>query len=233
MTQLRLPLVLLFTILALGSTAQLELKNKHTYHIGLQANPLLRQILNFGANEEVNNPYLLRAEMRLPNSRNEISLGLGLSFINNETNNSFKTNAFNSDIRLGLGRKYLVGKRFEAGIAIDLLGNFAESKTVSVNNFGGGSFVDSTISTTTTNGFGFGLGPRLNFDYYLTDNIKLGTEASFYWQSIQSEQKVVVENFTSDFNGNIVYNRTDDKDELSQSSLNIFIPVVIYLTVIF
>lgn len=216
----------------LNASAQLELNEKKTYHIGLQANPLLRQILNFGANEAINNPYLLRAAIRQPNSRNEYSLGLGFTYNFNESNDNIKTDNFNTDFRLGYAKKHLLGSRFEAGIGIDLLGQVGNAKTVAINNFGGGNVTDSTVTNTTSKQFGFGLGPRISLDYYISKRVKIGTEASLYWLNRTAEQKVVVENFRTNFNGNLDYTRTEDKDNTRNSNVSLNIPVAIYLTII-
>jgi hypothetical protein len=232
MLNLKKSLVLIFVGLSLSGTAQLELSDSRSYHIGLQANPLLRQILNLGANEAINNPYLLRVAIRQPNSRNEFNLGLGFSYTYNESNDNIKTDNFNTNLRFGYAKKYALGSRFEAGIGLDLLGLVGNAKTVSINNFGGGGFTDSTITNTTSNQFGYGLGPRISFDYYLSKSVKIGTEASLYWLNRTAEQQVVVESFRSDFNGNLQYDRAEDTDNSRSGNISLFIPVAIYLTII-
>ncbi len=226
-------------LLALGFTtgslkAQTNrLQNQTTHHIGIQANPLLRQILSLGASDQVTNPYLLRYAIRNPNNQNEFNFGLGLSFLEDVDEDDLKSDNFSIDFRAGYALKRDLGKGFEAGISFDLLFSNQSVKTVSVNNFGGGGVTDSSITRTTSSSIGFGGGPRLTFDYYITPRLKLGTEASLYFTRFNDNQKIVNERFIEDFSGNLEYSRNEDEDQSRLTLTSINLPVAIYLTFVF
>jgi len=133
---------------------------------------------------------------------------------------------------LGYSKRYMFGKRLEIGLGGDIVLNSGSISTVNIQSVGFGGSVDSTVTTSRSTTLGFGLGPQLNISYYLTDNIRIGTEATYYFISTAEKLNVRVEQFSSGFGGsnNTV---TNENDSTSSSDLSLTIPVVLYLTLVF
>ena len=228
-----IPLALLY-LFTINLSAQEEKEaDKATHHIGLQVNPLLQQIVSFGNADEVNNPYLLRYAIRNAKNQNEFNFGLGANFNQMIDQDDLKNQNLGLNFRAGYALNRAISKRLEAGISFDLLVDYQMVRTVAVNNFGGGGTTDSTITKTTTNNLGFGVGPRVTLDYYITPRLKIGTEASLYGIRSLSDQRIETERYIIEPNGTESLTRTDEKEEIQQLAFNFNLPVVIYLTLVF
>ncbi|MFY0607807.1 MAG: hypothetical protein JXR10_13905 [Cyclobacteriaceae bacterium] len=211
----------LICLIGWTSSAQTD-STKHYFSI--QANQLIRQLLNFGGSSPaVNNPYLLTYSFEKQNGVG-VSIGLGLEADNFEDGDAFsqrETSFTDFSMRIGFDKKSLLGKKFLLGVGLDLLFQANNNETTSTFNFNNGNFSTNETTVITTNvSKGFGFGPRLNLSYELTQNILIGTEASYYFKSINtSSESENDDNPSSDFS-----------EEFTNTSFKMVLPSVLYLT---
>jgi len=230
-------LISFFVVSATFAVAQDDrLTTKTTHHVGLQANQLLNQILSFDGADAVTNPYLIRYSIRNHKNQNDFNFGLGLDFLLDEDlDDNLKNENITLNFRAGYALNRKIGKRIEAGVSFDALFDLQNIRTVAVNSFNNGNFVDSTITKTTTDITGFGFGPRFLFDYYVTPRLKIGAESSLYFTRASEKQRIEIERYTSSgINPNeIDIARTDDEEESRLLDLNLNLPVAIFVTFVF
>lgn len=178
-----LPLVagcLLVACTAFGQEARPEKTTKQL--IGIQANQLVRQILNFGgSSNSITNPYLLTYGFYSTTTGTGLSFGLGSQYSQAEDGDALtprKTINSNFSFRVGLEKRSFWGKRWMASFAGDIIAQKSRLMTETTFNGGGpSSFTTKTENTTS----GFGLGPRFTLNFVLTDRLMVGTEGSYYF----------------------------------------------------
>lgn len=162
-------------------------ERKMNHYLGLQANQLIRNLVNFGGNSSaITNPYLLIYSANSKTTGVGFSTGIGLSSIQSKSTDNFitvtqKTNDLSW--RFGLDVKRYLSHRWLAGWGIDLLLEANKSETIS--NTGG-----STNPTVTTNIIRYGFGPRVSLAYQFHNRLMVGTEASYYLKWIDQKTKV-------------------------------------------
>lgn len=165
---------------------------KTSHFIGVQANQLLRQILNFSnANAATNNPYLLTYSLNSRKSGHGFSLGVGY-FMSEVTDGDFfnkrETSIKNFSLRLGWEKKSFFGKnqKWVATYGLDFIRNANRNETTnSTENDFGGSHI-----TTKSSAKGNGFGPRLSLNYRFTDRLMIGTEVNYYFLKTKTELEV-------------------------------------------
>ena len=218
---LALSLCLVTSLYAQEENDQTPKVKKTDHYIGVQANFLLREILNFGGNNLVlQNPYGFVYHMNSKKSGYGFRLGIGprvYSSTNRDGSATISTNGYNISGRVGFDKRIKLDDKWETGIGIDALFNFRDDKTVSDQmNF---QQVKSEVKTTDQ---AVGGGPMAYLRYYIRKNILIGTEASFYFLSGTNQSKTkLIDNF-----GNVT-NESDDKDKFTNGQLNL--PVSLYL----
>ncbi len=162
------------------------------HYIGVQANQLLRQLLNFGGtSNNVGNPYLLTYAIN--STKSGVGLNFGLGYTYNSSSNGDpitpRTTTDNSlSLRLGIEKKFTIGKRWFSSYGLDFLLDESQNKTETTFNQGNGFPANKTTTEFTNNGTG--LGPRFTLNFLISDKIILGTEANYYYRSFTSTQKV-------------------------------------------
>jgi hypothetical protein len=223
--------LLLSMLLGFFVQAQLGETTSYSHHIGVQVNPLLRQIVNFGNSPAIDNPFLLKYGLRNNARQTEWMVGFGYRYALQNREDGLKSDLSDLDFRVGYAKKYNLSNRFEVGVGLDLVLNLQNNQTVNVQTFGGG--LDSTVSTTQSQDFAYGAGPQVTFAYYLTSNIKIGTETTFYFLRGSSNLLSRVENWRRDFNGNQIYSSSTDEFSETTMDLSFQLPVALFLTVIF
>ncbi len=207
--------------------------SKYSHHLGIQINPLLKQIINISNSPAIDNPFLLKYAFRFNKTQTELTAGLGFDFSESDAESGLQSTSSDLSLRLGYSKRYMLGKRFEVGLGGDLIFNSRNIRTVNIQsvNFGQGA-LDSTVTTSRSTALGFGLGPQLNISYYITDHVRIGTEATYYF--IRSEEKLNVEivNYTINPQQNDVTTTTEN-DSSNSNDLSLTIPVALYLIIIF
>ncbi len=209
-----------------------KMPDRFSHHVGIQVNPLLRQLVNFGSSADIDNPFLLKYGLRFNASQTELLFGFGYRYALVNEENGLKSDLSDLSFRVGYAKKFRLGRGFEAGVGIDAVLNLQNNQTINVQSFGPG-FVDSTITTTQSTQYAFGGGPQVTFGYYLTENIRIGTEATFYFLTGANDLTVRTENWREDFTGNINYSSSSEKNKDRVSNLDLQIPVALFLTIVF
>jgi hypothetical protein len=208
------------------------------HYVGLQANQLLRQLLNFSGNASgVNNPYLINYSVVESSSKMGVNIGFGYNIdqaktgdITNERDS--KTNEL--FLRVGFEKKMSLSKRWLLGLGADVLLQKEKSETTSKTIFGNGK----SVINTTSNQNGFGGGPRCTLSYFITNRILIGTEATYYFKSLTSKGKVVSAITNLEFDPNtgeqVNLTRTEaTKTDDTFKQLQFSVPTVIWLIVKF
>ncbi|HAD98144.1 MAG TPA: hypothetical protein DCG19_12110 [Cryomorphaceae bacterium] len=203
-----------------------------SHHIGLQVNPLLKQIVNLGNSPAIDNPFLLKYGIRFNRSRTEILMGLGYQYSLISSRNDLKSDLSDLSFRAGYAKKHLLGSRFELGLGMDLVLNARNNQTVNVQAFNSG-VLDSTVTTTKSIANRYGAGPQLTLDYYITNRIKIGTEATFYFLTGIEKFNVTTENYREDFStGELIENSSYEESEDKITDFKLQVPVALFLTII-
>lgn len=226
-------LILLVGITGFGQTDVVVTPDKITHYTGLQVNQLLKQIVNFGNSPAVNNPYLLKYSLRFNETQTQINVGFGYNYSQQKEKNGLKSDLSNLDFRLGYGKAYSIGKKFEFGIGIDGVLKAQNIQTVNVQSFNFGSGSDSTITTSKSVAMGYGLGPQVTLTYAITDRILIGTEASYYFIRSKQTLEVQEKNYSSSFGGPEILTVNTQKDETKGMDLNLQLPVALFLIITF
>ena len=211
---------------------------KFNHYIGVQANELMRQLFNFSeSNTVIDNPYFLVYSISKSNFWG-LHAGFGYQYdrtvdkllpINRET----KVEKF--DFRVGVEKKFTIGKRFEGGVSLDFAGSHELDKTTNITVVSLGSQIDSSVSTVTDKITGFGGGPQFSVGYRITEKILLGTEATIYFLKGKKKENVrVVDTLIDIFNNNVISsNSSNFNSETDTETLERAIPVTLFLIVKF
>jgi hypothetical protein len=184
----------------LPDSSRMRPTKKYDLYAGVQANLLLRELLNFSDNNDpIANPYLLIFSAHSVKTHWGLNLGFGYRFNRVKDVNTPADHV--SDIndlffRLGIGRKVEFGKRFEAGYGFDFLLDYLADKTTTVTILDQISQVDSTVSETNSRTTAFGGGFQGSLAFRITPKILLGTEATYYFKYSLVKQNVEVTNYT-------------------------------------
>lgn len=189
------------------------------HYFSIQANPLMRQVLNFGGGTPgVNNPFLIKYANENRKGAG-LNIGIGLNLDKDHSGDEFnelETAVQDISFRIGFDKNRRLGSRFLWTLGWDAVFEFNGNKTTNTFNNGGDDNEIITKTSTTS----FGLGPRLNFAYAITNQILVGTEASYYL--LFSKEKLSVED---DINPG-----DDFEEDFNSSSFGLVLPAVIYLT---
>ena len=212
---------------------------KKIYHeLGIQANPLLRQLINLNSGNAttVTNPYLMSYSLTFTKCKLSLDAGVGYSYQSFQDKNSPSNHISRiNDVfyGVGFGKKCHIGKRFEAECAIDFAGSNQNDKTfsLSVTSFGGGNS-DSTSTTTSTVSGSIGSGLRGNLNFNISRRIFIGTEANYYLQFTSNKQHVFVKDVIT--SGSFVQvTSTNTNTDTSFTKFSLTLPAVLFLIIKF
>jgi hypothetical protein len=152
------------------------------HYVGLQANQLIRQLLNFGGSATVSNPYSFVYSFNSAKTGWGGNVGFGYTYnqIKDQSDGfSSRTTTINTiAFRVGFERKISIGKRWLLGTGVDITRDSDKDKTEIVFNQG-----SSNSSTTTTHIRTTGIGSRASLLYNITDKILIATEATYYFKA--------------------------------------------------
>jgi len=211
---------------------------KINHYLGVQANPLFRQIINLNNNNSlVTNPYLLTYSLISTKSGWGVQAGVGYDYQSTEdkdapANHRSKINDFS--YRVGVGRKVMLSKKFEAEFGLDVAGNYQNDRTFSQSDIDFGSGQSDSVFTvvlTKTTGMGGGLRGGLNF--YLSPKILLGTEANYYFMRSPQKQNVSVKETVTQFGGPPITRFSNQNQSATASKFSLTLPAVLFLIVKF
>jgi hypothetical protein len=174
-----LQLLLVVTTTAFSQSDSLRYRKSYHY-LGIQANQLARQLLNFGNASVIDNPYLIVYSVNSRRTGCGLNVGSGYTYTQSKDGDSFnsrETDINNFFLRAGFEKKSSLGKNWIASWGFDLVVESQKNDTKNTVNFGGGS---SSTTETITKSNAFGIGPRLTLNYKITDRIIIGTETTYY-----------------------------------------------------
>jgi len=212
---------------------------KINHYIGVQANPLFRQIINLNNNNSnlVTNPYLITYSLIFSNCGWGIQAGVGYNYqvIADKDAPANHESKFNDlSYRVGFGRKVTLSKRFEAEFALDLAGDYKNDKTftLSVTDFGSG-FSDSVATTVSSKTQSIGGGLRGGLNFYLSRRVILGTEANYYFMRSPVRQNINVEETFTEVGVPPTVTLTNQNQTINNSKFSLTLPAVLFLIVKF
>lgn len=187
------------------------------HYLGLQVNELVRQIFSLGNTNLPTNPYFLNyTYTSVTNEGVNMGFALNVDEVNTADNfNSINTKVRNFAFRIGYEKKKRLSKRFIYSMGLDVTLDFQKNETTNEDSF------NSFRIVTTTKRNGWGMGPRFTFQYQISDNILIGTEANYYFKALKDEFSV---RFSSGTGNNI-----DEESDVKQFTFAP--PAILWLTV--
>ncbi len=229
-----------FAMLTLNSIAQVDTvpQKRFNHFVGLQANELLKQILNLSDDAtEIQNPFLLTYAIESTKIGFGLHIGIGYDYTKtldkDPVNRETKVNDFN--YRVGIEKRFGIGKRFFTSVSFDYVGGNKLDKTFSVSVTNLGSFVDSSVTTTSEKTVSSGFGPRASLGFHISDHVILSTEASYYFTKHNKKENIQITDTQTDIFGGTppVISTSNDNQETETTDFNMAIPIVLYLTIKF
>jgi hypothetical protein len=203
------------------------------HYVGVQANELLRQILNLSNNDTpIDNPYLLTYSV---NGASGFGFHFGLGYEFDDTKNmdgqiERETNIDNFSLRFGPEKKFWLGKKWLASSGLDILIDRQKNETTNKQE---NDFAKTKI-TTSSKITGWGFGPRFGISFQVSNRIFLGTEMTYYFKKLKSKGEITTSITTEEvLNGEITETtqteKTDTDDKFKE--LNFSVPAVLYLVI--
>jgi hypothetical protein len=210
-----------------GDSAKTKKEKKMIHYVGVQANQLLSQLFNFNnSSTAVNNPYLIVYSMNSIETGWGLNAGLGYS-INTTTddsdpNTTRKTTLNNFSLRAGIEKKSFLSKKWLASYGFDVL--WSKQGDDATNTSQSQFDVSSSEVNSSTRHLGFG--PRFGLNYFISDKIILGTEATYYFRFSK-----VSDTITNTDNNSGVVNSSSTTTSQHLTDLTFTVPVAIFLIV--
>lgn len=201
---------------------------KLEHRIAVQANELVRQVLNFGGtnNAATQNPYILTYNVNAAKSGWGLRAGIGYTANNSKTGDGITlrhSNINDVQFRLGVEKAFQISKRWSMGLGVDAIYHNNDDKTSAVSI----SF-DTVNVNTNSNITKIGGGVMSWLRYSISDRLQIGTETSFYYLTGTEYTKVVS---TRSNQGSPVQQESITDADLSEGKFNV--PMVFYLSVRF
>jgi hypothetical protein len=199
-----------------------------TTYLGVQANQLIRQILNFSnSNSVIDNPYLFTYSVNSKKTGVGFSSGLGFSVSNTldgDPSNRRETNINNLSLRVGVEKKSYIAKRWLISWGVDIIHDNFKNETTNTQIFDLTNPSNKSVFTTKTTTSVWGIGPRFTLNFKVSNRIMLGTEANYYYRSGTTSLKA-----SSNNQGNI--SNSENSNDFTRFQFTV--PAVIYLMVTF
>lgn len=202
------------------------------HFVGVQANQLIRQILNFSEdNSTIDNPFLLTYSTNWGSGLG-INVGLGYEFGEISTKDGQierKTNNDDFSLRVGPEKKFWLGKKWLASAGMDVIIDRQKRETTNTTETDFGK----TDITTKSKISGWGVGPRMAISFQVTKSIFLGTEATYYFKKLKNKGEVIssITFKGTDIEGNEIETTesetTETEDKTKQLSFSV--PAVLFL----
>lgn len=212
---------------------------RFNHYIGLQANELIRQLVNLNNNTTANtNPYLLTYSINMIKTNWGLHAGIGYDYTSitdkvTQINRETRVNDLN--YRIGAEKKFTLSNRFEASAGVDYLVGWKSDKTFSITVNNNGSVIDSSVTTVNSRTTSSGFGTQFFLGFHITEKIMLATETSMYYTKKKEKKNIL--NINTDielFNNNqetITTSNLNTGSDTDDFSFNI--PVALFLIVKF
>jgi hypothetical protein len=217
-------IVFLAMALAVSSSfAQTNPPKAAAHYVGVQANQLLRQILNFtNTSSSVTNPYLLTYSVNSTHSGWGGAIGLGYNYTQfSDGNETFTRTSTINDffLRMGVEKKSNIAKNWMVSTGLDVIRDSQKDETKTVQKLGGSS--EEFNTNTHTSAWGFG--PRVALYYTASEKIVIGTESSYYFRSGKTVSST----------DHIGTNPTHEENTQHSKRFQFVVPAVIFLVLKF
>ena len=230
--------VFVVSIGALCAQDTLVKAKRFDHYVGVQANQLLKQIINLSTgNSTIDNPYLLTYGIYFAKCGYGLHAGIGYNYEQIEdklpiTRITKKDELF---YRFGVGRKIMIAKRWQLGYGLDFIASrqFNKTSTTSVTNIG--STIDSSSSVSSSKTISTGGGLQLNLSFQVSEKIMLGTEATWYYSTAAVKQNTFAnDKFTiQSFPVTTTESTTNSNSEVEKKTAEFTIPVALFLIIKF
>jgi len=222
---------------AQADSAAVRPGRKASHYFGIQANQLFRQLFNLGNGNTsaVTNPYLITYAVNSNRTGWGFSLGLGYTYsqtTDGDPTNKREITVDDFALRMGLERKYMLGKRWLTGWGIDVI---YDANKNDVKSTTGADARNRTIIQTTTKENGPGFGPRFMLGFRVSEKIYVGTEANYYYKKHDqsNEQKTSITapviNPNTGREEVITTNSPPVKNDGTQKSFQLSVPAVLFV----
>lgn len=199
---------------------------RFNHYVGVQANPLLRQILSIGNTPNVTNPYLLNYSLNSTKSGWGFHVGLGVDYamiLDNDGISDRKTELTNISSRIGFDKVYTISDRWQAGFGVDGIYLKSDNQTsTQIISF------DTITTVTEISSTRFGGGLRGYLRYSISPRILIGTETTIYFTTGNSDVSTTITSKQFNFPGAPVITTTSSSNQ-DLRSVTTSIPVALYL----
>ena len=191
-----------------------------SHYFSLQGNQLIRQVFNFaGSSSDINNPYLINYSFNKGNGWG-MNFGTGFEINNFQDDDDFETRETNIRslfFRIGFDKKTFFTEKLMFQWGADFLIQNVVNNTENKFPQGNGT---TQIVTTDISDNGWGIGPRIGVSYFLAKNILIGTESTYYFNSITRKSKV-----------DRKYGGVERDEKSTNNYLKLHLPAVLYFTI--
>ncbi len=227
---------LVVCVLAVSAQKDSLKTKKLDHYFGVQVNQLFRQVINLNnsTNNTISNPYQLIYSLNLAKSGWGVNAGIGYDYqkiTDKESPANHESRINDLFYRVGVGRKIMFAKRFNAGWSLDFAGSHLVDKTVtvSVTDFGSG-VIDSVSSEVTSKTVSLGGGAQVSLAFQISNRVSLGTESTFYYLKSKEKQNVLTTDIQIiPFNNTRTVTSTNSNFETGKAEFDISLPVALFL----
>ena len=215
------------TIAQVNNSDNKEIDEKRFEHyIGVQINPLLRQLLTIGTVPNTGNPFLLNYSMNNTGKHWGIHAGVGYNFDQVKDNDDItdrKTLISTVSSRIGIDKYFALSNRWQIGFGVDGVYELSENIT-STQIISFDTITSENRITTQRSGGGI----RGFARFKLSDRVLLGTESTMYYQFgfNKNEAKITSRDFNQP-GAPMVTTSSSITQQIQQSRLAL--PVAVYL----
>jgi hypothetical protein len=222
-----------------GVWAQETAPKKFDHLAGLQANELVRQLVNLNADDDlIDNPYLVKYALFANRCQWGVQAGFGLRYSRFEDKLSptgQDSRIYDIFYRAGVARRFAIGKRWEAVAGLDFAGSRQTDKTNTLLVLDQGARIDSTHTYSNSTVTGRGGGLQLALQFQVSGRIWLGTEATFYYMKLSDKQAVVLTEIETwpDFPENNTYSVSSSNSDIDRTEFEMTVPAVLFLLIRF
>ncbi len=215
---------------------------KASHYLGVQANLLVRQLLNFSnTSTTIDNPYLISYAVNSKSTGVGFTSGIGFTineFSDGDQTSKRNTKINNLSFRVGFEKKSMIGKKWMVSWGFDVIRDDFKNETSNTQSFDLQNPSVKSVSTSTNSTSSWGFGPRFALNFQITDRILLGTEANYYYKSGSNSTKAATSSTFFDFdqfgNKTLVTRSTDTPESSTDfTKFQFVLPTVLYLIVKF
>jgi hypothetical protein len=211
---------------------------KFDHYVGVQANQLLKQLVNLSnGNAAIDNPYLLTYGIYFSSCGYGLHAGIGYNYqqIEDKIPISRITKKDELFYRIGVGRKVMIGRKWQLGYGLDFIGS-REFNTTSANSVTNLGFsIDSSSSVTSGKKISTGAGAEVSLGFQITEKIMLGTEATWYYATASEKQNTFATDriTTQTFPVTTTESSTNSNTEVERKTVEFSVPVALFLIIKF